>query len=96
MSTTQTTHPWRAALRTGLAVFLSASAFLAVALPIALPFLQQYLPEQWVGYAVGAVGFVTALATVVNRLMLTTQFNDLLTKLGMGPAPAPAPEELEH
>lgn len=84
---TQVTYPWHAAVRTGVQAFLGFAALLAVALPIALPFFEQYLPEGWVGYLIAAGAFVAALAGVVARLMALPQLNAFLTTVGLGATP---------
>lgn len=85
---TQSEHPWRAAVRTGVNVVISSLALLLLALPELSKFVEEVWPGSpviaWIG---GAVLFLGALSTLINRIILLPGFNDFLTRIGFGPAP---------
>lgn len=78
---TQTRHPWRATLRTGLAVV----AAIASLLPYVLAGVD-------IG-AVPAVGQVLAVATGITRAMADPKINALLTSIGLGATPSAPPQQ---
>lgn len=85
---TQTVFPWKAALRTGVQVLLSASVLLALIAPLVSEFIEQFWPgSPVVASLAGAVVFVSALAALVSRIMAIPAVNELLTKFGLGAAP---------
>ena len=91
MTPTQVAHPWRAALRTAVAVLLG----LALVLPIVWAIIGEELgkvgwviPEP-VGTVVGVIiAAVTAAAAIVTRVMAIPAVSDWLTRLHLGPTPA--------
>ena len=91
MTPTQVAHPWRAALRTAVAVLLG----LALVLPIVWAIIGEELekvgwaiPEP-VGTVVGVIiAAVTAAAAIVTRVMAIPAVSDWLTKMHLGPTPA--------
>ena len=91
MTPTQVAHPWRAALRTAVAVLLG----LALVLPIVWAIIGEELgkvgwaiPEP-VGTVVGVIiAAITAAAAIVTRVMAIPAVSDWLTKLNLGPTPA--------
>ena len=91
MTPTQVAHPWRAALRTAVAVLLS----LALVLPIVWAIIGEELekvgwaiPEP-VGTVVGVIiAAITAAAAIVTRVMAIPAVSDWLTRLNLGPTPA--------
>ena len=91
MTPTQVAHPWRASLRTAVAVLLG----LALVLPIVWAIIGEELAKVgWVipepvGTVVGSIiAAVTAAAAIVTRVMAIPAVSDWLTKLNLGPAPA--------
>ena len=88
---TQVAHPWRASLRTGIAVLLG----LALVLPIVWAIIGEELekvgwaiPEP-VGTVVGVIiAAITAAAAIVTRVMAIPAVSDWLTRLNLGPTPA--------
>ena len=101
MTPTQVAHPWRASLRTAVAVLLG----LAVVLPIVWAIIGEELEKVgWVipepvGTVVGIIiAAVTAAAAIVTRVMAIPAVSDWLTKLNLGPTPASqslAPEPID-
>ena len=88
IESTQVEHPWRAALRTGVNTALSVLALAVVALPEVSKFIEQFWPgSPAIAWIATAVLFAGAIATLLNRLILLPAFNDLLTRIGLGPAP---------
>ena len=88
---TQVQYPWRAAIRTGVAVLVS----LATVLPIGWRIIVEEVERAgWtvpapLGLIVAAViGGVSVAAAIVTRIMAIPQVSDLLTRLGLGPEPA--------
>ncbi|HEY8591190.1 MAG TPA: hypothetical protein VIL55_16705 [Naasia sp.] len=86
---TQVRYPWKAAARTAIQAFLSFAGLLAVTLPIALPFLAEYLPPSWIGFLVAAGVFVAGLAAVIARIMALPQLQTFLTSIHLGATPKP-------
>ena len=87
---TQVAYPWRATLRTGLAVLLG----LAVVLPAVWAIIGDELaavgwtiPEPVSVVVATVIAAVVAAASVVTRIMAIPQVSDWLTKVGLGPAP---------
>ena len=99
MTPTQVAHPWRASLRTAVAVLLG----LALVLPIVWAIIGEELekvgwaiPEP-VGTVVGVIiAAITAAAAIVTRVMAIPAVSDWLTRLNLGPTPAgQAPEPID-
>lgn len=85
---TQSTHPWRASLRTGGAVAVSGLSAAAVAGPVIAEFVNEQFPGTPVAAAtVGVVGFVAGLSVLVNRVALLGPVADFFTKIGLGATP---------
>ena len=91
MTPTQVAHPWRASLRTAVAVLLG----LALVLPIVWAIIGEELgkvgwviPEP-VGTVVGIIiAAITAAAAIVTRVMAIPAVSDWLTRFNLGPTPA--------
>ena len=91
MTPTQVAHPWRASLRTAVAVLLG----LALVLPIVWAIIGEELgkvgwviPEP-VATVVGVIiAAITAAAAIVTRVMANPAVSDWLTKMHLGPTPA--------
>lgn len=87
-NTTQAQHPWRASIRTALVFLPVALLFLNGALLIVRDELAGAgvgLPE-WLTLALNGVIVGTGVAiAVLNRVILLPGFNDVLTRIGLGP-----------
>lgn len=79
MNPTQTSHPWKATLRTIVSVVLS----LAAAAPVIFTAITDQSPE----LATGAFATALAASAAITRLMALPVINDLLTKIGLGATP---------
>jgi hypothetical protein len=71
---TQTAHPWRAMIRTGVAVGLPAFAGLLVLLPAIIGELTsgplaEYLPPGLIGWLLGLAGLITATSMAITRIL---------------------------
>ena len=91
MTPTQVAHPWRATLRTAVAVLLG----LALVLPIVWAIIGEELGKVgWVipepiGTVVGVIiAAITAAAAIVTRVMAIPAVSDWLTRFNLGPTPA--------
>ena len=91
MTPTQVAHPWRASLRTAVAVLLG----LALVLPIVWSIITEELdkagwdvPEPVASVVVAIIAAITAAAAIVTRVMAIPAVSDWLTKLNLGPTPA--------
>ena len=87
---TQVRFPWRAAVRTALAVLVGMS----LVLPVAWGIVNDELARHgWVVSAPVAatvatlIAAVSAAAGIVTRIMAIPQVSDLLTRAGIGPTP---------
>ena len=87
---TQVEHPWRATLRTGVAVLLG----LAVVLPAIWAIIGDELaavgwavPEPWAAIIAAVVTGCVVASSAITRIMAIPQVSDWLTKVGLGPAP---------
>lgn len=85
---TQTTYPWKAALRTFVQAFISFAGIAAIAAPELQMFIDQFWPGSpviaWIG--VGAA-FIGAIAALISRLMAIPGVNEFLTQIGLGATP---------
>ena len=91
MTPTQVAHPWRASLRTAVAVLLG----LALVLPIVWSIITEELdkagwdvPEPVASVVVAIIAAVTAAAAIVTRVMAIPAVSDWLTRFNLGPTPA--------
>lgn len=85
---TQTSFPWRTALRTALQTFLAVLAVLVAVAPLVAEFVEQFWPGSPVSaWIVGAAGFAAALAALITRIMALEAVNALLTRFGLGATP---------
>ena len=87
---TQVQHPWRATLRTGVAVLLG----ILVTIPLVWAIIGDELaavgwtiPEPVSVVVATVITAVVVAASVVTRIMAIPQVSDWLTRLGLGPAP---------
>ena len=92
---TQVANPWRAALRTFLAVAVPAVGLVLFVGPEILRILADELgavfPPGFIAWLLGAAGVLSALASAVTRVMAIPRVNELLgrVKLDAGPPPSP-------
>lgn len=90
---TQSKHPWRASVRTGLNTALLVLAALAVGMPEIVAFVREQWPESpAVGIVTGASAVVVGLSVLVNRVLLLPAVTDLLEAIGLGPTPKDSDE----
>ncbi|NKY08961.1 hypothetical protein [Cellulomonas hominis] len=90
-TTTQQQHPWRAALRTAVQVFVALPTALLVLAGVltivAQDAFSQYLPDGWVAWLVAAAAFCAALAGVLARVMAYPAVDVWLKRIGLASAP---------
>ena len=91
MTPTQVAHPWRASLRTAVAVLLG----LALVLPVVWAIITEELdkagwdvPEPVATAVMAIIAAITAAAAIVTRVMAIPAVSDWLTRLNLGPTPA--------
>ena len=89
---TQVRYPWRAAVRTALAVLVG----LSLVLPAAWGIVNEELAKHgWVvsapvaAFVATLIALVSVAAGIVTRIMAIPQVSDLLTRAGIGPTPGP-------
>ena len=87
---TQVAYPWRATLRTGLAVLLG----ILVTIPLVWAIVGDELaavgwavPEPWAAIITAIVTGCVVASSAITRIMAIPQVSDWLTRLGLGPAP---------
>lgn len=87
---TQVAHPWRAALRTAVAVLIALSVVAPIIWAIVAEELAKagvIIPPAAAGTVAFGIGLLTAAAAIVTRVMAIEQVSDWLTALGVGPTP---------
>ena len=87
---TQVRYPWRAAVRTALAVLVGLSLVLPIAWGIVNDELARagwVLTDPVAAVVVAVIAGVSAAAGIVTRIMAIPQVSDLLTRAGIGPTP---------
>ena len=87
---TQVRYPWRAAVRTALAVLVGLSLVLPIAWGIVNDELSRagwVVTEPVAAVVVAVIAGVSAAAGIVTRIMAIPQVSDLLTRAGIGPTP---------
>ena len=87
---TQVAHPWRATVRTLLAVLLGVG----IVAPIAWLIVREELERQQLVLPPGVVAAVAyglavlaVITSSITRIMAIPQVSDLLTRAGIGPTP---------
>ena len=87
---TQVAYPWRATLRTGLAVLLG----ILVTIPLVWAIIGDELaavgwavPEPWAAIITAIVTGCVVASSAITRIMAIPRVSDWLTRLGLGPAP---------
>ena len=87
---TQVAYPWRATLRTGLAVLLG----ILVTIPLVWAIVGDELaavgwavPEPWAAIITAIVTGCVMTSSAITRIMAIPQVSDWLTRLGLGPTP---------
>jgi hypothetical protein len=86
-SSTQVAYPWRASLRTGLALLAPALIVLATILTMVTETYADLLPAEVTLWLAGAVAFLTSTSVLINRIMNIPGVDAFLTKIGLGAAP---------
>lgn len=84
---TQTVHPWKATLRTAVAVIIGVGVVAPTALGIFQDQLGGYIPPEVMAWIVWAVGLAVAVSLTVTRIMAIPQVNAWLTSIGLGATP---------
>lgn len=91
LAATQVAHPWKATLRTFIAVGIPTILGLLVVLPeviqIVLDELGEAMPDGLRLWLAAAAGVIIALSTAATRIMAIPAVNAWLTKLGLGATP---------
>ena len=94
---TQVQHPWRATLRTGLAVLLG----ILVTIPLVWAIIGDELaavgwavPEPWAAIIAAIVTGCVVAASAITRIMAIPAVSDVLTRLHLGPEPLTVPGEV--
>lgn len=78
---TQTRRPWRATLRTALAVGIPAILLLPTIVQAAIEELGPHLPPSMTKWLVAAGAIITAVAALITRIMALPQVELLLRRL---------------
>lgn len=81
---TQVAHSGKTVLRTLTQVVIPLLVLLAALIPLVIEYLGPYLPETWVAWLAGAVGFLLALTALVTKVMALPALQPFLAKLGLG------------
>lgn len=93
---TQTRRPWRATLRTALAVGIPAILLLPTVIQILVDELGPNLPDRYRGWLLGAGVVVTAIAAAITRVMALPAVELFLRRLpGAAFAAQPSPKPAE-
>jgi len=95
---TQTRRPWRATIRTAVAVGISAIVLLPTIIQILVDELGPVLPERFTGWLVTAGVIVTACAAAITRILAIEKVEQALRRLpgsALAAQPAPKPEHRE-
>lgn len=82
--------PLQRAIRTAVAVFVTASAMLATTVLVApqiLTAVQDVLPGSFIVWLTGALATLTALSAAISRVMAIPQVDEFLKRFGAGSAP---------
>ena len=89
---TQARYPWRATLRTALAVAMAVGVVLPVAWGYLAEALTPYVAAEVLGWVGGVVALLVAVSGAITRIMAIPQVNAWLTRIGVGAAPKHADE----
>lgn len=95
---TQTRRPWRATIRTALAVGIPALILLPTVIQVIVDELGPNLPPRFTGWLLAAGAIVTAIATIITRILAMPQVELLLRRLpgaAFAAQPLPKPDEGE-
>jgi len=91
LTPTQSAHPWRATLRTAIAVGIPTVLGLLVVLPeiiqVILDELGETMPDGLRLWLVAAASLIVAISSAVTRIMAIPGVNAWLTSLGLGASP---------
>jgi hypothetical protein len=86
-SPTQIAYPWKATVRTVIAVVVGVAVVAPLALDVIQSELVGYLPPETLAWLAWAVGLAVAISGTVTRIMAIPLVNAWLTKLGLGATP---------
>lgn len=93
---TQTRRPWRATIRTALAVGIPAILLLPTVIQILIDELGPNMPDRYTGWLVAAGAIVTAIAAAITRIMALPAVELVLRRLpgaAFAAQPTPKPDE---
>lgn len=96
---TQTRRPWRATLRTALAVGIPAILLLPTVIQVLVDELGPNLPDRYTSWLIAAGAIVTAVAAAITRIMALPQVELLLRRLpgaAFAAQPQPKPKPLDR
>ena len=89
---TQVAYPWRAAVRTGIAILIAV----AVVAPIVWGIIAEELtaagvviPDPVARGVLAGLALLAAASGIVTRIMAIPQVSEALTVIGLGPTPKP-------
>ncbi len=80
----QVQFPWKATLRTIIAMIVSCVVVLILIIPVGLDTFGPYMSADVQGKATWILGVLVTIAAFFTRIMAIPQVNALLTKLGLG------------
>jgi hypothetical protein len=94
---TQTRRPWRATLRTALAVGIPAILLLPTVIQIIVDELGPSLPDRYTGWLLAAGIIITGIASAITRILALPGVELLLRRLpGAAFAAQPQPKPDDH
>ena len=81
---TQVAFPWKATLRTIVAMIVSCVVVLILIIPVGLDTFAPYMSADVQDKATYILGVLVAIAAFVTRIMAIPVVNAILTKIGLG------------
>jgi hypothetical protein len=81
---TQVQFPWKATLRTIIAMIISCVVVLILIIPVGLDVFAPYMSADVQGKATYILGVLVTISAFFTRIMAISQVNALLTKIGLG------------
>lgn len=86
-TTTQQQHPWRAVVRTVLAVLIGVGVVVPLVVAVVLDQFDVYLPDGAKAWLLGASAFVVALSGAVTRIIAIPAVDAWLKRIGLASSP---------
>jgi hypothetical protein len=86
-SPTQTVYPWKATLRTAIAVIVAVAIVAPQVLAIVQDQLGGYIRPDIMTWLAWAVGLLVAISLALTRIMAIPAINGWLTSIGLGATP---------